>query len=194
MDEAEEFLHTVLDLVLRALADLEPVGDVVAHRHVLERGVVLEHETDAALAGGRCGQIGAIEDDGARVGLLEAGDDAQQRRLAAARRAEERRQRAARYLERHILERDEVAEVLRDVLNDDSHYESSFLKMFIASRVPSAIIASTIEAEYAPTMSKCSKRSSTRSVSVSVWPESFPDTTEMAPNSPSARAVVSTTP
>ncbi len=55
-------------------------------------------------------------------------------------------------------------------------------------------MASTTEAAYAPARSKRWKRFSTISVSVSVCPESLPETMLMAPNSPSARAVVSTTP
>ena len=57
-----------------------------------------------------------------------------------------------------------------------------------------AIIASSTEAAYAPVRSKAWKRSSTCRVSVSVWPESLPETTAIAPNSPSARAVVRITP
>ena len=48
LDEAEQLPHPVADLVLRALADLEREGDIVAHAHVLERRVVLEDEPDAA--------------------------------------------------------------------------------------------------------------------------------------------------
>ena len=57
-----------------------------------------------------------------------------------------------------------------------------------------ASIASTTEAAYAPTRSKLWNRFSTWSVSVSVSPTILPETTVTAPYSPSARAVVSTTP
>ncbi len=65
---------------------------------------------------------------------------------------------------------------------------------FIASSVASASSASTTAAVYAPVVSKFSKRSCTYSGSVCVWPSIRPETTLTAPNSPSARAVVSTTP
>ena len=54
--------------------------------------------------------------------------------------------------------------------------------------------ASSADAAYAPATSKFSKRCSTSSVSVSVCPAMWPDTTLTAPNSPIARAVDSTTP
>ena len=63
------------------------------HGHVLEGRVVLEDEADAALLRRERGRVVARRSDRARVGLLEPGDDAQQRRLAAAARAEQRGQR-----------------------------------------------------------------------------------------------------
>ena len=83
---------------LREVGDAEPlevlvhplpsrVGDVLAHRHVREERVLLEHETDAA-------RVGLAEDPGRRVephlgaerdpaalGTHEPGDGAQHRRL-----------------------------------------------------------------------------------------------------------------
>ena len=47
-DEVQQLLHAGLDLVLRALLDGQAEADVVGHRHVLERGVVLEDEADLA--------------------------------------------------------------------------------------------------------------------------------------------------
>ena len=49
LDELEQLVHALRDLGLGALADLQAEGDVVVDRHVLERGVVLEDEADAAL-------------------------------------------------------------------------------------------------------------------------------------------------
>ena len=47
-DDLEQLVDLARDLGLGALADRQAEGDVVAHRHVLERGVVLEDEADAA--------------------------------------------------------------------------------------------------------------------------------------------------
>ena len=57
-----------------------------------------------------------------------------------------------------------------------------------------ARIASTIAAAYAPARLKLSNWVLTKSGSVWVLPLMFPATTLTAPNSPSARAVASTTP
>ena len=96
-------------------------GHVVEHRHVPEQRVVLEHEADLALAHVLVGRVLAVEQDAAVGRVLEAGDDAQQRRLAAARRAEQRDELAGRELEADIVERDEVAERLADVADFDAH-------------------------------------------------------------------------
>ena len=88
-----------LDLRLRLLADRHPERDVVAHGHVLERGVVLEHEADAAPLRRDVRDVLAGDHDRPRIGRLEPGDDAQQRRLARPARSEQRGQRAVGYLE-----------------------------------------------------------------------------------------------
>ena len=70
-------------------------GDVLEDGHVPEQRVVLEDEADVALADGGVGDV--LVAGRARVPAsadLQAGDDAQQRRLARARRAEQGEQRA----------------------------------------------------------------------------------------------------
>ena len=76
-DDPEQLVDLRGDLGLRAFADAQPEGDVLAHRHVLERRVVLEHEADPAPLGGQQGGVLAGDDDAPRVGQLEAGDHAQ---------------------------------------------------------------------------------------------------------------------
>ena len=100
---------------LRALADPQPEGDVLAHGHVRERRVVLEHEPDATLLRpARAVTSSPSISTGPGVGRLEPGDDPQQRRLARAARAQQRRQRPLGDLERDVVERGEVAEALGD--------------------------------------------------------------------------------
>ena len=62
------------------------------------------------------------------------------------------------------------------------------------TRTSTARIASRIAAAYAPSTLKFSYSFSTKIGRVSVWPEILPETTATAPNSPSERAVASTTP
>jgi hypothetical protein len=65
-------------------------GHVLEHAHVPEQRVMLEHEADPAFARAAPRGAPAFETDVAGMGELEAGDDAQKRRLARARGAEQR--------------------------------------------------------------------------------------------------------
>jgi hypothetical protein len=80
-----------------------------------EERVVLEHDADPALLG-RDGAAGTRHDlsaqgDGARVGALEPGDEAQRGGLAAARRAEQREDLAFRHPEREVVHRGRIRRV-----------------------------------------------------------------------------------
>ena len=78
--------------VRSALADLldtQRVGDVVAHRHVREQRVVLEHHRHVALARRPGRDVLAADAQRALGRRLQPGDRTQQRRLAAAGRAEQ---------------------------------------------------------------------------------------------------------
>ena len=86
--------------VLRLPADPEPVLDVLLRGHVREEAVRLEDHPHVALVGRRPRDVLAVDDDAARVGLVEAGDEAQRRRLAAAARPEQRHELAG--LEREV--------------------------------------------------------------------------------------------
>jgi hypothetical protein len=103
------------------LRDRQPERDVLRDGHVLEGGVVLEHEAHVAPLRGLLGRVLAGDVHPAAVGRLEPGDHAQQRGLAAAARPEQCGERAVPDLERHVVERDEVAEALRDGVHDDAH-------------------------------------------------------------------------
>ena len=88
-DDVEQFVDLGVDVLLGALTDLESERDVVAHRQVLERRVVLEHETDVALLRRRTGDIVTVDDDGPRIEVVETCDRAQERRLTAAGRTQQ---------------------------------------------------------------------------------------------------------
>ena len=97
--ELEHLPDAARDLGLRDLLALEAEGDVVVDREVLEERVALEHRVDVAAVGRHALDRLALEQDLALVGLLEAGDHPQRRRLAAAGRPEDREERAARDVE-----------------------------------------------------------------------------------------------
>ena len=85
-DELQILRGGRLDLAARELALPRPERDVVAHVHPGKQRVILKHH--AAIAA-RPRNRAAAHRDGAVGRLLEAGDDAQQRRLPAARRADQ---------------------------------------------------------------------------------------------------------
>src|SRR5215211_1756505 len=157
---------------------------------------MLEYEADAALLRRALGDVVTVEQHASMVRPLQPGDHAQERRLPATARPEQRSQRPRRHLHRDVLQRGELAEPLRDLSNVDRHQTVSSLRRtkVIASRVITARIASRTDAAYAPATLKPSYCACTYCVIVSVLPAMWPETTETAPNSPSARAIVSTTP
>ena len=63
---------------------LQPEADILAHRHVREHGVVLEHHGEPALARRQRGYVRAADQHAPRGLRLQPRDDAQQRGLAAA--------------------------------------------------------------------------------------------------------------
>jgi hypothetical protein len=82
---------------------------------------MLEHEADPALARAALRGAPAFETDIAGIGELEAGDDAQQRRLARARGAEQGHQLAVADTEIDAVEGHVVAETLGQALDLDTH-------------------------------------------------------------------------
>ena len=147
-DDAEQLADLLSDLRLGQLAHGEAERDVVAHGHVLEGRVVLEHEADAPALRRDARRVLAVDLDGAAVGTLQPGDDAQQRGLAGARGTEQRCQRPIRHLERDVVERRERSEVLGDVANGDHESCSSRrgLILVMTSSVSSAITARRVDA------------------------------------------------
>src|SRR5262249_18521838 len=103
LDELEQLLNARADFrlpqAIRARPRPQTEGNVLEHRHVTEQGVMLEHESDVALAHRARQRILAVELHLALVRPFEAGDDAQERRLARARWPEQRQELARAHLE-----------------------------------------------------------------------------------------------
>ena len=89
-----------------------PKRDVVAHRHVREHRVVLEHHGEPALARRQVGDVAPADQHAAGALRLQPGDDAQQRGLAAARRPEQRHELAVGDVELTLSQRRHRAERL----------------------------------------------------------------------------------
>ena len=108
------------DLALRRPAHLEPVAEVLAHRHVRVERVALEDHRHVAGARRQIGHVALTDRDRSPGRLLEAGDHPQQRRLAAARRPDEHEELAAADGQRDVVDGDHSAgEDLADVVEDD---------------------------------------------------------------------------
>src|SRR3954454_11540834 len=112
---SEQLVHALLDLSarrpFRPRPDIETEGDILRHGHVAKERVVLEDEADAAVPWAHAGHIASVKFDlqaRMRIGRLEAGKQAKQRRLARAGRAEERHEMTRLDLHAHIIERGKV--------------------------------------------------------------------------------------
>ncbi len=104
-----------------AVAHAQAEGDVLGDRHMAEQGVLLEHETDAALLG-RLGQPAfAVDLDVAAVGIIETGENAQQGGLARTRSAEQGDELAVGDVEIDTAEHRLLAELLVEGFDLDGH-------------------------------------------------------------------------
>ena len=106
-------------LVDLGLVELRPrlaqaIADIVRDVHVREERVVLEHHVDRPAIGRHADHRASADRNLALVRLLEAGDQAQAGGLAAAGGPEEGMERAARDLERDVVDRHHRAEALGD--------------------------------------------------------------------------------
>ena len=147
LDELEQPVDPLADLGPRPLAHLQAERDVLAHVHVLERRVVLEDEPDVPLL--RRERRGVLPESStspwsgpSRPAMIRSSVDLPDP-LGPSKRGE----RPALDLERDVVERDEVAEALGDVADDDRHQAVSSLrwKTVIAIRTSTASSARTRE-------------------------------------------------
>jgi len=100
----EELAHPCGDPRRGRTTQPQRVGDVAGDGQVGEELPVLEHQREAALVGGRAGQVGAVPRDRPGRERLEARDGAQQGGLPAPRRAEHGEHLSRREVERHVVD------------------------------------------------------------------------------------------
>ncbi len=98
-------------------------GDVFEHRHVAEQRVVLEHESDMALAGAVSQRILAVDPHLAGIGPVEACNDPQQRGLARTGWSKKRQQFALADLQIDVIQRSKCAKLLDDVFDFNGHLD-----------------------------------------------------------------------
>ena len=115
LHEFERFLEPAANLVFVLASHAQREGDVLRDAHVREQRIALENGMHGPFLGRNSGQRFAVEEQGARVGFVETGDHAQQRRLAAARRAEQGEELAGFDRQRDVIDCLEVAEAAGNV-------------------------------------------------------------------------------
>jgi hypothetical protein len=120
-------LHELQDLVdapllLRAidLAHLKAKSHILAHAHVRPQRVALKAHDGVALVRLQRGHVAVIEEDATLVGVVQAGDQAQQRALAAAAGSEQEEQFTRLDFQVDVIEGDGGAEAFGDVIEPNS--------------------------------------------------------------------------
>ena len=115
LDEVERAADPVGGVRPRHAAHLQRERDVVEDGEVREQRVALEDHAEVALLGRQVRDARVVDEDVARRGLDEAGDDHEQRGLPRAGWAEQRQELTARHVERHAVHGGDAAVVLGDV-------------------------------------------------------------------------------
>ena len=129
LHERQQIVHFAADLALgktdHARTDAHAERHVLENRHVPEQRIMLEDESDAAIPRIAPCRVVSVEQHRSRVGPLEAGNDAQERRLAGARRSQQRQQLALLHGEADVVQRGELPELLREAADFDAHGNSA---------------------------------------------------------------------
>ena len=119
LQELGDLVDLGADLALGGAAGAQRARDVLERRHVGEQREVLERHADVARLGADADDRAAVDLDVAGIGLVHAGDQAQQDRLAGAGSAEDHDRLAALDAERDALEHRLLAESLGDLVEHE---------------------------------------------------------------------------
>ena len=126
VEDARGRFDLAVDLGLGLTRHAQSESDVLAHAHVRIERVGLEHHRQAALGRRRVDDIGPVDQDLAAGGVLQPGDETQQRRLSTAGRSDEHDERAVGDGEVDVLDDVDLAEAFLDALELDlSHNRRS---------------------------------------------------------------------
>src|SRR6185436_8532916 len=104
LHERERLLDAAADVVCAGALEPKAERDVLEDVEMREQRVVLEDRVHVSPVRGPTCDVPSLQNDAARVGLLEAADDAQGGRLAAAGRAEKSQELAGLDLEGDAFE------------------------------------------------------------------------------------------
>ena len=117
-EQAPDPFQACFTLRVADLAHAQAKDDVLGDRKMRKQRVGLENHRDVPLRGWQAGHIATADEDTPLIGRLEAGDQAQCRRLAAARGSEEHVERALVERKRESVHRADLAVGSRPVLAD----------------------------------------------------------------------------
>ena len=90
LNQRQHLLDLRIDLRLGAMADLQPEGDVLPHRHVGEKRIILKYGIDFANIRRLVGDVHSVQQNPPAVRTFKAGQHPQQRGLATAARTQNR--------------------------------------------------------------------------------------------------------
>jgi hypothetical protein len=138
-DPPQDLDDAAAQLIAFDPAPPEPEGDVLEDGQVREERVALEDSVDIPAVRRQPDDVAAAQLDAPGVGLLEAADHAQRRRLAAAGGAEQREERARGDLQRHSVDGNDVVETLHDALQTDVDLAQASFTAMCLIRVYSSI-------------------------------------------------------
>ena len=108
-------MHALSTFRCGPFAEHERVGDVLAHGHVREERVLLEHDANTTLCGREARDIAPGEFDSAAGGGLEAGDHLQDGGLSGATRPEQGQELSLPHREVHAIDGGYGAEALAQI-------------------------------------------------------------------------------
>ena len=82
-DQLYQLHNPLSDILLIRLLYLQAKCNIIIHRHIPEKSIILEHKSNASLAGRHIIDHSSVDDDLSAVRLLQTGDHTENRSLSA---------------------------------------------------------------------------------------------------------------
>ena len=82
-DQLYQFHNPLLNIFLICLLYLQAKRNIIIHRHIPEKSIILEHKSNASLAGRHIIDHSSVNDDLTAVRLLQTGDHTENRSFSA---------------------------------------------------------------------------------------------------------------
>ena len=82
-DQLYQLHNPLLNILLVRLLHLQTKCNIIIHRHIPEKSIILEHKSNASLAGRHIIDHSSVDDDLSAVRLLQTGDHTENRSFSA---------------------------------------------------------------------------------------------------------------